>query len=241
MRNLSEVETARLVYFGCVHSPMSYGILLWGSAADIHRIFVLQKRTVRAIYKFGPRASLRNKFKTAGRERACAHCALRCETTIILFNLFRLKCLWPRRSWDDCVTFTASPRYLLLRGGYGRTCHPLQMRRACQHLKLIAEEASAKLITYNLLATLKTSAVLIGAAERCKHLPVVTQMLCTVWLQVMVAEFILATPKDVGVSGAGASASSDVCAPTRATRFSSTAAGRGEPRMDNENLQIFRA
>ncbi|GBP62705.1 Protein kinase C-like 3 [Eumeta japonica] len=44
MRNLSDVETARLVYFGCFHSLMSYGILLWGNAADIHRIFVLQKR-----------------------------------------------------------------------------------------------------------------------------------------------------------------------------------------------------
>ncbi|GBP64379.1 Zinc finger MYM-type protein 1 [Eumeta japonica] len=62
MRNLSDVETARLVYFGCFHGLMSYGILLWGNAADIHRIFVLQKRTVRAIYKLGPRASLRNKF-----------------------------------------------------------------------------------------------------------------------------------------------------------------------------------
>ncbi|GBP40288.1 Probable RNA-directed DNA polymerase from transposon BS [Eumeta japonica] len=29
MRNLSDVETARLVYFGCFHSLMSYGILLW--------------------------------------------------------------------------------------------------------------------------------------------------------------------------------------------------------------------
>ncbi|GBP48457.1 Probable RNA-directed DNA polymerase from transposon BS [Eumeta japonica] len=32
MRNLSDVETARLVYFGCFHSLMSYGILLWGNA-----------------------------------------------------------------------------------------------------------------------------------------------------------------------------------------------------------------
>ncbi|GBP14679.1 Probable RNA-directed DNA polymerase from transposon BS [Eumeta japonica] len=29
MRNLSDVETARLVYFGCFHSLMSYGILHW--------------------------------------------------------------------------------------------------------------------------------------------------------------------------------------------------------------------
>ncbi|GBP04926.1 hypothetical protein EVAR_3807_1 [Eumeta japonica] len=63
IRNLSNIKTARLVYFGCFHSLISYGILLWGNAADSHRIFVLQKRPVRVIYKIGPRASLRNKFK----------------------------------------------------------------------------------------------------------------------------------------------------------------------------------
>ncbi|GBP84139.1 Probable RNA-directed DNA polymerase from transposon BS [Eumeta japonica] len=42
MRNLSDVETARLVYFGCFHSLMSYDILLWGNATDIYRIFLLQ-------------------------------------------------------------------------------------------------------------------------------------------------------------------------------------------------------
>ncbi|GBP49165.1 hypothetical protein EVAR_80833_1 [Eumeta japonica] len=38
---------------------MSYGILLWGHAADVHRIFVLQKRAIRAIYGLRPRVSLR--------------------------------------------------------------------------------------------------------------------------------------------------------------------------------------
>ncbi|GBP62988.1 Probable RNA-directed DNA polymerase from transposon BS [Eumeta japonica] len=48
MRNLSDVETARLVYFGCFHSLMSYGILLWGNAADTQKIFVLQKEAGRS-------------------------------------------------------------------------------------------------------------------------------------------------------------------------------------------------
>ena len=42
---------------------MSYGILLWGNAADIQTIFVLQKRAIRSIYKLSPRYSLREKFK----------------------------------------------------------------------------------------------------------------------------------------------------------------------------------
>ncbi|CAH2229502.1 jg17618 [Pararge aegeria aegeria] len=41
IRQLTDVETARLVYFAYFHSVMSYGILLWGRAADIETI--LQK------------------------------------------------------------------------------------------------------------------------------------------------------------------------------------------------------
>lgn len=65
IRQLTNVETARLVYFSYFHSVMSYGILLWGKAADIQTIFVLQKRAVRSIYGLGARVSLREKFKDA--------------------------------------------------------------------------------------------------------------------------------------------------------------------------------
>ncbi|CAH2265130.1 jg9282 [Pararge aegeria aegeria] len=63
IRHMTKIETARLVYFSYFHSIMSYGILLWGNAADIDSIFVLQKMAVRAIHKKGPRESLRDKFK----------------------------------------------------------------------------------------------------------------------------------------------------------------------------------
>ncbi|CAH2239265.1 jg21896 [Pararge aegeria aegeria] len=49
IRQITDVETARLVYFADFHSVMSYGILLWGKAADIETIFILQKRAVRSI------------------------------------------------------------------------------------------------------------------------------------------------------------------------------------------------
>lgn len=63
IRQITNVETARLVYFAYFHSILAYGILLWGSAADIESIFILQKRAVRAIYKLGSRDSLRTLFK----------------------------------------------------------------------------------------------------------------------------------------------------------------------------------
>lgn len=64
IRQLTDVDTARLVYFSYFHSIMSYGILLWGRAADIESIFILQKRAVRAIYNLRHRESLRELFKT---------------------------------------------------------------------------------------------------------------------------------------------------------------------------------
>ena len=66
VRQLTDVDTARLVYFSYFHSVMSYGILLWGKAADIANIFILQKRAVRAIYQLSARDSLRDIFKDIG-------------------------------------------------------------------------------------------------------------------------------------------------------------------------------
>lgn len=43
IRQLTDEAAARLVYYSYFHSIMSYGILLWGKAADIQNIFVLQK------------------------------------------------------------------------------------------------------------------------------------------------------------------------------------------------------
>lgn len=51
IRQFKDVETARLVYFSYFHSIIkSNGILLWGRAAEIKSIFILQKRAIRAIY-----------------------------------------------------------------------------------------------------------------------------------------------------------------------------------------------
>lgn len=63
IRQLTDVPTAKLVYHAYFHSIMSYGILLWGAAADVESVFILQKRAVRAVYCMGPRESLRETFK----------------------------------------------------------------------------------------------------------------------------------------------------------------------------------
>lgn len=63
IRQLTNVATARLVYFAYFNSIITYGLILWGSAADIETVFILQKRAVRAIYNLGSRESLREFFK----------------------------------------------------------------------------------------------------------------------------------------------------------------------------------
>ena len=66
IRQFTDIDTARLVYFSYFHSVMSYSILLWGKAADIQSIFILQKRAIRTIYKLSARTSLRELFKEIG-------------------------------------------------------------------------------------------------------------------------------------------------------------------------------
>ena len=63
IKQLTDIDTARLVYFSYFHSVMSYGILLWGNATDIETIFILQKRAIRSIYNLGARDFLREFFK----------------------------------------------------------------------------------------------------------------------------------------------------------------------------------
>lgn len=66
IRQLTDIPTAKIVYFSYFHSLLSYGILLWGRSADIETIFVLQKRAIRSIYNLRCRESLRERFKEIG-------------------------------------------------------------------------------------------------------------------------------------------------------------------------------
>lgn len=46
IRQTTDIEIVRLVYFCYFNSITSYGILLWGNSTDIQGIFVLQKRAL---------------------------------------------------------------------------------------------------------------------------------------------------------------------------------------------------
>ena len=57
------LDAAKSVYYAYFHSLMSYGLIVWGTAADANRIFILQKRAIRHILSLCPRDSCREKFK----------------------------------------------------------------------------------------------------------------------------------------------------------------------------------
>jgi hypothetical protein len=63
IRQITDINTAKLVYYSYFHCLMSYGILVWGRSANVDSIFVLQKRAVRAIYNLKPQTSLRDLFR----------------------------------------------------------------------------------------------------------------------------------------------------------------------------------
>lgn len=65
IRQLCGFETAKLVYFAYFHSIMNYGIKFWGNAATVNKIFVLQKRALRTLYRLTPLTSCRGKFAEA--------------------------------------------------------------------------------------------------------------------------------------------------------------------------------
>ncbi|CAH2096769.1 unnamed protein product [Euphydryas editha] len=71
IRQLTDIKTARLVYFSYFHSIMTYGLLLWGNAVDIQFIFILQKRAVRAIYGMDTQGigAILKQTKPNGREK----------------------------------------------------------------------------------------------------------------------------------------------------------------------------
>jgi hypothetical protein len=50
-------EILMLTYFAHFHSVFKYGIIFWGSSANIDKVFLLQERIIRIMVGMGPRCS----------------------------------------------------------------------------------------------------------------------------------------------------------------------------------------
>jgi hypothetical protein len=56
LRNLKHIvpqSTLRTIYYAYIHSILSYGIIFWSRSANINKLFILQKKTVRIITNTG--------------------------------------------------------------------------------------------------------------------------------------------------------------------------------------------
>lgn len=63
LRDIVDLGTLRMYYFGNVHATISYGISVWGSSSATKRVLIMQKRAVRSMMGVGPMISCRDLFR----------------------------------------------------------------------------------------------------------------------------------------------------------------------------------
>lgn len=63
LRTSLDIYSLMNIYYALAYTVMSYNIIVWGQAVNWERIFVLQKRFVRTIYRLGARQTCINTFK----------------------------------------------------------------------------------------------------------------------------------------------------------------------------------
>lgn len=86
----SDSELLRTVYFSNFHSVMSYGILAWGNGSDVWKIFLVQKKAIRAMLGLTARTSCRGHFKSQGILTTAGTYIFRCLIFLKSnYNLFR--------------------------------------------------------------------------------------------------------------------------------------------------------
>ena len=66
LKHYSTIETLTMVYCVNFDSAMMYEIIFWGNSIDSNKVFLQQKRTVRAILGINPRSTCKPHFKTLG-------------------------------------------------------------------------------------------------------------------------------------------------------------------------------
>lgn len=59
----ADIETCFMAYYAYVYSRLRYCVIVWGNSVDVNRVFILQKRTIRSMFRMGVRESCRPVFK----------------------------------------------------------------------------------------------------------------------------------------------------------------------------------
>ena len=66
IRQITDTNTAKIVYRSLFRSNLQYGILIWGNSVHASRVFITQKRAIRAMVKACPTTPCRPLFRELG-------------------------------------------------------------------------------------------------------------------------------------------------------------------------------
>lgn len=58
-----DIETLRIIYCANFESLLRYGVIFWGKSSNVHKVFVIQKRTIRFIKRLKYSESCRGQFR----------------------------------------------------------------------------------------------------------------------------------------------------------------------------------
>ncbi|XP_044747620.1 uncharacterized protein LOC123308825 isoform X1 [Coccinella septempunctata] len=63
LRDQVDVDTLKTVYFANFQSLLAYGLIFWGGGSQEERVFIVQKKALRTMFRMSYRTSCRNIFK----------------------------------------------------------------------------------------------------------------------------------------------------------------------------------
>lgn len=63
LSSFCDIEILKTLYFANIQSILKYGIVHWGCSSEAKRVFLMQKRVIRAIIGLSPRDTCRNAFR----------------------------------------------------------------------------------------------------------------------------------------------------------------------------------
>lgn len=66
MKKYLEFDVLKIIYCANFQSVLRFGIIFWGGSKDVHKIFIIQKRTIRLLLGLKARESCRGKFRELG-------------------------------------------------------------------------------------------------------------------------------------------------------------------------------
>lgn len=66
IRNSVDSVTLMTLYYGCVNSILSYGLLCWGNCPGVQKVFLMQKRIIRSMFNLGYTTSCKPYFRKHG-------------------------------------------------------------------------------------------------------------------------------------------------------------------------------